>query len=98
MFPSLNEISMQQSKPTAHTITKCNRLLDYSETYPNAVIRYHESDMIIHGDIDAAYLVLPKALSHIAGHFYLSDQPPPTDTPKPKLYGPILTVRQTLKM
>ena len=53
--------------------------------------------MIIHGDTDAAYLVLPKARSRIAGHFYLSNHPPPTDTPKPKLNGLILTVCQTLK-
>ena len=53
MLPALNEISTQQSKPTTHTITKCNRLLDYAETYPNAAIRYHESNMILHGDMDA---------------------------------------------
>ena len=54
MIPALKEISTQQSKPTTHTITKCNRLLDYAETYPNAAIRYHESNMILHGDMDAA--------------------------------------------
>ena len=53
--------------------------------------------MILRGDTDSAYLVLPKARSCITGHFYLSDHPPPTDTPKPKLNGPILTVCQTLK-
>ena len=47
--------------------------------------------------MDAAYLVLLKARSRITGHFYLSDHPPPTDTLKPKLNGPILTVCQTLK-
>ena len=54
MLPALKEISTQQSKPTTHTITKCNCLLDYAETYPNAAIRYHESNMILHGDMDAA--------------------------------------------
>ena len=97
MFPSLNDISKQQSKPTAHIITKCNRLLYYAETYSNSVIRYHASDMILHGDTDAAYLVLTKSCSFIADHFYLSDHPPPTDTPKPKLNGLVLTVFQTLK-
>ena len=52
--------------------------------------------MILHGDTDAAYLVLPKSYSRIAGHFYLSDRLPTTNTPKPKLNGPILTVYQTL--
>ena len=98
MLPAPNEISAQKSKPTAHNITKCNCLLDYSATYPYDVIRYHASDMILHGDTDAAYLFLPKARSHIAGHFSLSDHPTTTNTPKPKLKGPILTVFQTLKM
>ena len=97
MLLSLNRISTQQSKPTAHTITKCNHLIDYAVTYPNAVIRYHSSDMIIHGDTDAAYLVLSKARNRIACHFHLRNHPPPLDTPKPKLNGHILTVCQTLK-
>ena len=97
MLPALNEISAQQSKPTAHTITKCNHLLDYAAIYHKAVIQYHARDMIPHGDTDSAYLVLPKACSRIAGHSYIGDHPPPTDTPKPKLNGPILTVCQTLK-
>ena len=97
MLPALNEISTQQSKPTAHTITKCDRLLDYAATCPNVVIHYHVRDMILCGDTDAAYLVLPKARICIAGHFYLSDHPPPTDMPKPKLNVTTLTVYQTLK-
>ena len=74
-----------------------NRLLEYAATHPNAVIWYHASDMILHVDTDAAYLVLPKACSHIAGHFYLSNRLPTNDTPKQKLNGPILTIFQTLK-
>ena len=98
MLPELNNIFTQQSKPTSRNISKCNRLLDYAATYPNIVIWYHESDMVLHGDTDYAYLVPTKACSHIAGHFYLSDNPPPTDTPKIKLSGPILTVSQTLPL
>ena len=59
MLPALNKISTQQSKLTAHTITKSNHLLYYAATYPNSVIGYHVSNMILHGDTDAAYLVLP---------------------------------------
>ena len=97
MLPVLNEISTQQSKPTAHTITKCNLLLDYAATYPNPVIRYHARNIILHGDTSDAYLFLPKVCSRIAGHVYIRDHPPPTHTPKPKLNSPILTVLQTLK-
>ena len=53
--------------------------------------------MILHVYIDAAYLVLPKDLSRIAGNFHLSNHSPPTTTPKPKLKSPILPVFQTLK-
>ena len=97
MIPALNKISTQQLKPTAHTISKFNRLIDNAETYSNTVIQYQESYMIMHGDIDAAYLVLPKYHSRIAGHLYLIYHPPNT-TPKPKLNSPIITVCQTLKM
>ena len=53
--------------------------------------------MILHSDTDAAYLVLPKSRNHITGNFYLSNHPPPTDTPKQKLNYLILPVFQTLK-
>ena len=98
ILPVLNNISMQQSKPTAHTITKCNLLLNDAATYPDYVTRYHASDMILHDDTDAAYLVLPKACSRIAGHFYIRNHSPTTDAPKLKLNGPILTVCKTIKM
>ena len=97
MLPALNYIYTQQSKPTAHTTTKCNHLLDYVETYPNSTIWYHASDMILHDYTDYAYLVPPKSRSRIADHMYLKNNPPPTNTPKPKLNSPILTVCQTLK-
>jgi hypothetical protein len=97
MLVALNEISQQQSKPTAATLKKCDRLMDYAATYPNAVIRYHASDMILHVDTDAAYLVLPKAKSRVAGHYYLSNHPPTTGKPTPIPNGPIHTVCQTLK-
>ena len=60
MLLDLNNISTQQSKPTTHTITKYKRPLDYAETYPTSVIQYHASDMILHDDTYAAYLVLTK--------------------------------------
>jgi len=61
--------------PTQKTMKKIKQLLDYAATYPNAVIRYYASDMILHAESDAAYLVLPKARSRIAGYFYLSSKP-----------------------
>jgi hypothetical protein len=98
MLPALNKISSQQARPTQITIDECNQLLDYAATSPDAVIRYHASDMVLHLDTDAAYLVLPQARSRIAGHYFLSDNPPtPPTMPKPKPNGPIHTECRTLR-
>ena len=97
MLPTLKKISTQQSKPTKHTITKFNFLLDYAGTYPNAIIWYHPSDMILHGDTDADNLVISKDHNRIAGHFYLSDHLTTNYIPKQKPNGAILNICQTLK-
>ena len=44
--------------------------MDYVATYPDAFLRFYASDMILHVDSDASYLVLSKARSRIAGYFY----------------------------
>ena len=97
MLPALNKIATQQSKPTSHTIKKCNRLLYYAATYLNTAIRCNTSDMILHDDTDNTYLILPKARFQITGYFYLRDRPPTNSTTKPKLNGYILTICQSLK-
>jgi len=63
MLPALLEIAREQAKPTETTMKKYNRLLDYATTYPEATLRYRKSDMVLHVDTDAAYLVLPGARS-----------------------------------
>ena len=89
---SVNELASQQSAPTQETVKKRNMLMDYAHTYPNAKIRYHASDMYIHIDSNAAYLVHPQSRSRVAGNFYLSDKiPDETPTPNPTPNGPILT-------
>ena len=74
MLTALQEIASEQAKPTEDTLKKCKHLLDYAATYPNAILRFHASDMILHVDTDAAYLVLPRARSRYAGFYYLSDK------------------------
>ena len=71
MIVAVNELTSEQSKSTDKTIKKCNMLLDYAHTYLDPKIRYHASDMCLHLDSDAAYLVQPKARSRVAGHYYL---------------------------
>ena len=69
ILPALNSISSQQNAPTAKVKEKCLRLLDYVVTYPNPILRFYASDMILKAESDAAYLVLPKARSRAAGIF-----------------------------
>ena len=95
MYPALNEISITQAYPTAQTLEKCNHLLDYVSWNPNATIRFHASDMILHVDSDAAYLVLPRARSRLAGHFFLG--PDPTKTKVTTSNGPLLTECKTIR-
>ena len=63
MLPTLNQIGATQARPTQETKDKLSCLLDYAATYPEAVVRFHATDMILNVDSDAAYLVLPKARS-----------------------------------
>ena len=52
-----------------------NQLLDYMAIYPNAVVRFCTSDMILCADTDASYLNKPQSRSHSAGYFYLGNLP-----------------------
>ena len=97
MLPALLEIAREQAKPTETTMKKCNRLLDYATTYPEATLRYHKSDMVLHVDTDAAYLVLPGPRSRYAGYFYLSENLKNYHTSTPKMNGAILITCKGLK-
>jgi hypothetical protein len=69
---------MQQSKPTVKTQEEATMLLDYLYTHPNAKIRFYASDMRLHIDTDAAYLVAPGAKSRFAGHYYMGSNTSPS--------------------
>ena len=98
MLPKINEIPDQQAKPTEETNDKVTILMDYAHTYPSATIHYHASDIHLHIDSDAAYLVLPKAWSGGADHFYLSNKIGNTHSiPTPTPNGPILIECVTLQ-
>ena len=70
---TLNKIGGQQSTAITDTETKCAKLMDYLHTQPDAVVRFHASDMILYIESDTAYLVLPKACSRFTRIFYLSN-------------------------
>jgi hypothetical protein len=52
----LNDIATELTKATEKTQAATNQLLDYLATHPDATIRYHASDMILHIHSDASYL------------------------------------------
>ena len=94
MFPALNQISSQQAQPTINVKKKVQRLLDYANTYKNAFVWFYASDMQLTVDTDAAYLVLPKARSRIAGYFRLINN---GTSPKHLDNGAILIECRTLR-
>ena len=73
--PALNELGTEQATPTESTKAKTQMLMDYLHYHPNAILRYHASDMILVIESDSAYLVLPKARSRAAAWYILSNDP-----------------------
>jgi hypothetical protein len=52
----LNDVATEQTKATEKTQATTNQRLDYLATRPDATIRYHASNMILHIHGDASYL------------------------------------------
>jgi hypothetical protein len=72
----LNDIATEQTKATEKTQAAKNQLLYYLATHPDATIRYHASDMILHIHSDASYLSVSNARSSLGGLFFLRRQTP----------------------
>jgi hypothetical protein len=68
-------------------------MLDYLATHPDATIRYHASDMILHIHSDASYLLVSNARRRLGGLFFLGKKSPKQDT----LNGSILNVAAVIK-
>ena len=79
----------EQAKPTETTNNDANALMDYVFTHPAAKLRYVKSDMQLHVDSDAAYLVAPKAKSRVAGYYNLSDKQTENNTTLPTYNAPV---------
>lgn len=69
-----------------------HHFLNYCATHPDAKIRYHASDMILHIHTDASYLSEPQAKSRYAGYHFMRDK-----NNYNKLNGPILTLAKMIK-
>jgi hypothetical protein len=89
----LNDIATEQTKATEKTQAATNQLLDYLATHPDATIRYHASDMILHIHSDASYLSVSNARSRLGGLFFCGDKSPQQDI----LNGSILNVASVIK-
>ena len=62
-------------------------LLSHASTHPDAKIRHHASDMLLHVHSDGSYLYVPKSRNIAEGYFLLSNcQGNPSKT---RVNGPI---------
>ena len=68
--------------------------MDYTAIYPQVIVRYYASDMILNIDSNATYLVLANAKSHITSYYYLSSDSINILLP---INAPILIICKTLK-
>ena len=50
MLPALGTLATQQAAPTQRTMNAVIQFLNYAVANPDAVLRYHASDMILHVD------------------------------------------------
>jgi hypothetical protein len=89
----LNDIATKQTKASAKTQTATNQLLDYLATNPDATIRYHASDTILHIHSDASYISVSNARSSLGELFLCGNKPPKEDT----LNGSILNMASFIK-
>jgi hypothetical protein len=89
----LNDITTEQTKATEKTQAATNQMFDYLATHPDATIRYHASDMVLHIHSDFYYLSVSNARSRLGGLFFLGNKSPEQET----LNGSILNVAAVIK-
>jgi hypothetical protein len=95
MLVALGTIASAQSHGTEATARAVTQLLNYCATHPDAVLRYHASDMQLAAHSDASYLSESKARSRAGGFHYLTTCPsqnnvaPSPDALPPPINGAI---------
>jgi hypothetical protein len=72
----LSDIATEQTKATEKTQATTNQTLDYLATHPDATLRYHASNMVLHIHSDASYLSVSNARSRLGSLFFLGNNPP----------------------
>ena len=74
----INTIGTQQASATEATNDVVHQLLDYLATYPDNVILYQASDMILAAHSDAGFHNESKGHSRSVVHIFLSEDNPIT--------------------
>jgi hypothetical protein len=72
---ALLEIVFQQAALTENTMKHVKQFLAYMWTHPDAIIRYHTSDMILNVHSDTSYISAPRACSCAGGYFFIANIP-----------------------
>jgi hypothetical protein len=92
-------LASAQSDGTQATIKAAAHLLNYAATHPDAMLRYHASDMTLNIHSDASYLSEPKARPRAGGlHFLSSDvNVHLPNAPPPPLNGAIHIVSKIMR-
>eukprot|EP00956_Cyclotella_meneghiniana_P021059 scaffold37874_cov42-Cyclotella_meneghiniana.AAC.3 len=69
LLPGLSAIASNQVNATELTLKRCEQLLDYCATHPDATVRFRASDMVLNIHSDASYLSATRARSQVAGYY-----------------------------
>ena len=75
LLVDLSDLETQQTKETQLTVKNMNQLLDYFCGFPNATIRYAQSDMVLKVHSDSGYLNVVGDKSRVGGYFYMGNKP-----------------------
>ena len=90
---ALNDLATKTPNATAEQTNALNHLLNYAATHPDATIRYHASEMILHIHSDASYLTAKNVHSRAGDNFFLSNQ----DTSNTVYNHPVHLIAKTLR-
>ena len=71
LLVSLSAIGAQQEAATEDTAAAIEQLLDSVATYPNDVILFRKSDIILAAHVDAGFLKESISRNRAGGHIFL---------------------------
>jgi hypothetical protein len=92
----LNAIATEQTKVTEKKQAATNQMLDYLATHPDATIRYHASDMVLHIHSDASYLSVSNARSRLGGLFFSGNKFPEQETLNGSILNAVVVIKNVV--